>query len=168
MKELLTATLLTLSCAAFPQEVHQHSSQAKSAALSDEEIEHYRAGAGMGYAKAAELNRYPGPMHVLELAAQLDLDAEQRIAAERLMKEHKAEARAIGERLVESERELEALFRAGEVDEAGLARAVRAAAALRGEYRLSHLETHRRMRGLLTEEQIARYDRLRGNAAHKH
>jgi len=41
---------------------------AKNAALSVEQIEQYRAGAGMGYAKAAELNRYPGPMHVLELA----------------------------------------------------------------------------------------------------
>lgn len=29
----------------------------------------------MGYAKAAELNRHPGPMHVLELADQLKLAA---------------------------------------------------------------------------------------------
>jgi uncharacterized cupredoxin-like copper-binding protein/Spy/CpxP family protein refolding chaperone len=136
----------------------------KSAALSDEEIEEYRAGAGMGYAKAAELNHFPGPMHVLELARQLGLSSEQHTAVERLMKEHKADARAIGAQLVESEAEVEALFRAGQVDEAALARAVRTAAALRGEYRLSHLETHRRMRGLLTAEQVARYDSLRGHA----
>jgi uncharacterized cupredoxin-like copper-binding protein/Spy/CpxP family protein refolding chaperone len=136
----------------------------KRAALSDEEIEQYRAGAGMGYAKAAELNHFPGPMHVIELAKQLGLSAEQRAAAELLMKEHKAEARAIGAQLVESEVEVEALFRAGQVDESALARAVRTAAALRGEYRLAHLETHRRMRGLLTAEQVARYDSLRGHA----
>lgn len=51
------------------------------------------------------------------------------------------------------------------MDEAALAGAVRAAAALEGEYRLSHLETHRRMRALLTDEQVARYNRLRGYGA---
>lgn len=43
---------------------------------------------------------------------------------------------------------------------------------LEGEYRSSHLETHRRMRALLTEEQVRRYDELRGHSkaqsAHKH
>jgi hypothetical protein len=104
-------------------------------ALSADEIKQYLAGAGMGYAKSAELNHYPGPGHALELA---------------------------GARLVESERALEQLFRSGQVDEAALARAVRAAAQLNGEYRLSHLETHRRTRALLTAEQVARYDALRG------
>ena len=32
-----------------------------------------RAGRGMGLALAAELNGYPGPAHVLELADKLDL-----------------------------------------------------------------------------------------------
>ena len=131
-------------------------------ALSTSEIEQYRAGAGMGFAKAAELNHHPGPMHVLELADRLGLSAEQRAATQALMDTHKSEARSIGAELVEAERELEALFRAGNVDEAALARAVRTAAALEGEYRLSHLETHRRMRALLTPEQVGRYDELRG------
>ena len=38
-------------------------------------VQSYLSGAGMGYAKAAELNRHPGPMHVLELADQLKLAA---------------------------------------------------------------------------------------------
>jgi Spy/CpxP family protein refolding chaperone len=140
-------------------------------ALSAEEVRQYLSGAGMGYAKSAELNRFPGPMHVLELADQLKLSASQRAATKGLMDAHKAEARAIGAELVESERELEALFRSGRVDESALARAVRTAAALQGEYRLAHLETHRRMRALLTDEQIARYDELRGYSSarpHKH
>ena len=33
------------------------------------------------------------------------------------------------------------------------------------EYRLSHLETHRRMRTLLTDEQVGRYAELRGYLA---
>jgi Spy/CpxP family protein refolding chaperone len=134
-------------------------------ALSAEEVKQYLAGAGMGYAKAAELNRFPGPQHALELADKLSLTTEQRAATKRLMDAHKVEARAIGAKLVESERVLDALFRSGNVSESALADAVRKAAALQGEYRLSHLETHRRLRALLTDEQVANYDRLRGYAS---
>jgi Spy/CpxP family protein refolding chaperone len=145
---------------------------AAHAQLESDKVEQYRAGAGMGYAKAAELNHFPGPMHVLELADQLRLSDDQRAATRRLMDEHKKEARGIGAELVEAERAIESLFRKGHVDQAALARAVREAAALEGEYRLSHLETHRRMRALLTAEQVKRYDELRGYAAgqttHKH
>ncbi len=63
----------------------------------------------MGYAKSAELNRYPGPAHALELADQLGLTAEQRAETTRLMDAQRAEARAIGTNLVEAERTLEAL-----------------------------------------------------------
>jgi len=131
-------------------------------ALSAEEVKQYMAGAGMGYAKPAELNHFPGPMHVLELADQLKLTAEQRAATKKLMDAHKAEARGLGSELVAAERELDQLFSAGRVDEAVLARAVRTSAAIVGEYRLSHLETHRRMRALLSDEQVKRYDELRG------
>jgi hypothetical protein len=83
------------------------------------------------------------------------------------MDAHKADARALGGEVVAAERELDALFRSGKVDEAVLARAVRTATALEGEYRLSHLETHRRMRALLSDEQVMRYDELRGYASGK-
>jgi hypothetical protein len=71
-------------------------------ALSADEVTQYLAGAGMGYARAAELNRFPGPMHVLDLSDQLALSAEQRESARRLMERHKAEARFIGAKLVEA------------------------------------------------------------------
>ena len=52
-------------------------------ALSPEDIAALRNGAGMGMAKAAELNGYPGPAHVLALAAQLGLtkNQQQRVTA---------------------------------------------------------------------------------------
>ncbi|MGQ0509992.1 MAG: Spy/CpxP family protein refolding chaperone [Betaproteobacteria bacterium] len=131
-------------------------------ALSPEQVQQYQAGAGMGYAMPAELNRFPGPMHVLELADKLLLTPDQRAKTQALMDAHKAEARVIGAKRVESERALESLFRSGKVDEAALAKHVRDAAALEGEFRLAHLETHRRTRVLLTEEQVARYVKLRG------
>jgi len=142
-----------------------HAQPNDSKTLSAEEITQYRAGAGMGYAKAAELNHFPGPMHVLDLADKLALSAELRAATKRLMDDHKAEARQIGAKLVDAERNLEALFRSGKVEGAELAKATHEAARLRGEYRLSHLEAHLRMRALLSDEQVKRYDTLRGYEA---
>jgi Spy/CpxP family protein refolding chaperone len=133
-------------------------------ALPEADAKQYLAGAGMGYAKAAELNHYPGPMHALELAEELKLSTEQRAAARQLMDEHKAQARAIGAKFVEAERALDALFAGAQADRDALAKVVREAAAIQGEYRLSHLETHRRMRMLLSAEQVKRYDELRGYA----
>lgn len=40
-------------------------------ALSDKQIADLQAGRGMGLALSAELNGYPGPVHVLELAERL-------------------------------------------------------------------------------------------------
>lgn len=131
-------------------------------ALSADEARQYAAGAGMGYAKAAELNHYPGPMHVLELAAKLELTPEQRIATQQLMDQHKAQARSIGTKLVAAEAALDQLFIKGTVTQTTLAQHVQAIAALQGEYRLSHLETHRLMHALLTRQQIQQYDQLRG------
>jgi Spy/CpxP family protein refolding chaperone len=133
-------------------------------ALSADEARQYATGAGMGYAKAAELNHYPGPMHVLELATKLELTPEQHAATQQLMDRHKAQARAIGAKLVAAEAVLDQLFSKGDITQAALAQQVQTIAALQGEYRLSHLETHRQTQALLTRQQIARYDQLRGYA----
>src|SRR5262245_58316557 len=60
-------------------------------ALSPEEIRDLAEGRGMGLAKAAELNGYPGPSHVLELAAPLRLTAEQRAATQALFQRMQGE-----------------------------------------------------------------------------
>jgi Spy/CpxP family protein refolding chaperone len=165
MKVLAFAVLAFAAVQALAQHQPYAGQQARDLkALSAEEVKQYLSGAGMGYARPAELNRYPGPMHVLELADKLDLTPSQRASTKALMDAHKAQARALGAKRVESERVIESLFRSGEASEAALAKAVQAAAALEGEYRLSHLDTHRRMRALLTEEQVERYEKLRGYA----
>src|ERR1700687_1839976 len=114
MKMLGGAIFFTVSSAVMAQGHHQpyatHETR-EIKALSDDEAKQYLSGAGMGYAKAAELNHFPGPMHVLELADSLQLSADQRRAVKALMDEHKAQARAIGVKLVESERGLEMLVR---------------------------------------------------------
>ena len=114
MKPLLFAAMVLGASAAHAQPLK---------GLSIEEVDQYLSGAGMGFAKAAELNHFPGPMHVLELGERLGFET---------------------------------------IDRPTLAEGVRRASALQGEYRLSHLEIHRRMRALLTAEQVKRYDELRG------
>lgn len=159
---------LMLGCVATVQAQHQpYSGQQHRAikALSAEEVKQYLDGAGMEYAKAAELNRYPGPLHALQLADKIGLSAAQIAATQTLMASHKAQAREIGKRLVQAEEGLDALFRSGTATAGDLANAVHRTAQLQGEYRLSHLETHRQLRALLTDEQVARYDELRGYSA---
>jgi Spy/CpxP family protein refolding chaperone len=164
MRWALLSTILLLAAPALAQHPQSYAGhQAREIkALSSEEVKQYQSGAGMSFALAAELNRYPGPLHSLELADRLKLTGPQRTALQLLMDNHKAEARAIGARVVESERELDALFRSGTVTAGELRAKVAATGALRADYRLSHLETHRRTRELLTPEQVALYDRLRG------
>src|SRR5437588_3273005 len=66
-------------------------------ALSEQQIADLRAGRGMGLALAAELNGYPGPMHVLELAEPLGLSDQQRAKMQELFAAVKAEAVPLGE-----------------------------------------------------------------------
>src|SRR5437867_1305997 len=62
-------------------------------ALSTDEIQAYQDGQGMGFAKAAELNQYPGPKHVLELASKLRLSEQQKAEAQKIYERMHAEAR---------------------------------------------------------------------------
>lgn len=133
-------------------------------ALSPQEAAQLRDGAGMGFAKAAELNRYPGPMHALEHGAALRLTDAQRRALEELMSRHKAEARALGAQVLQLEGELDALFAtrkatAGAVD-ATLARIADVTARLRGSHLKAHLETT----AILSPAQVDRYVEVRGYA----
>lgn len=170
MKLLVASMLLSVCWIASAQHGQHYAGQQQREikALSSEDVAGYLAGAGMGYAKAAELNGYPGPMHVLELADKLDLTVEQRAAVGSLMDAHKNDARAIGAKLVQSERDLETLFRQGGVEQERLAASVEQAAKLQGQYRLSHLETHRRALALLTPQQVAAYVQLRGYGSDGH
>jgi len=60
--------------------------QVPSRSLAPEEIRGLQEGEGIGLARAAELNGYPGPAHILVAAraGKIDLYAEQREAIERI------------------------------------------------------------------------------------
>ena len=131
-------------------------------ALSDDEIKSYLAGAGAGFARAAELNSHPGPMHALELADPLALTPAQRGDLARLMALHKADARGLGAGVVRLEGELDALYAERRATRESVEAKAAEIGAAQARYRASHLTTHIETSRLLTAEQIARYDRLRG------
>jgi hypothetical protein len=142
---------------------HANESRRDINALSADEERAWLEGHGAGLARAAELNRHPGPMHVLELATQLGLSAEQARRSQVLMDRHKAQVRELGAQLVALERELDRLFAVGApVDGAEVSRLAEAIGSMGGRIRASHLRTHIEQTALLSAAQVERYDRLRG------
>lgn len=131
-------------------------------ALSPQQIEGFLNGRGMGYAKAAELNAFPGPKHVLDLAEELAL-SEAQIGETRALYEHmKTRAASLGRRLVAKEKELDAKFADGSISAASLDALVTEIGALEAQIRRVHLEAHLAQKTLLDNHQVHHYVRLRG------
>lgn len=138
-----------------------HQSRAVKA-LSDQQIADLRAGRGMGLALPAELNGYPGPLHVLENADALGLSQAQRDRTTELFAAMKAEAMPLGEQLIQQETALDRLFASKTVESASLESATSAIGATQGALRAAHLRYHLAMMDLLKPEQVQRYAELRG------
>ena len=137
-------------------------------ALSAEEIAAYEQGEGMGLALAAELNRHPGPKHVLELQQELALTDEQLAETRQVFETMQSRAIELGRGIVEAERRLDTAFAAGDLGDEALRQAVTGIAELQGQLRVAHLAAHLRMVEILTDEQVARYEELRGYAGGEH
>src|SRR5262245_27484738 len=84
-------------------------------ALSPEDIAGLLNGEGIGMAKAAELNGYPGPVHVLDLVGELGLTADQRQQIQAIFDRMSAAAKPLGAELVEREQLLDQAFAKGEI-----------------------------------------------------
>jgi hypothetical protein len=131
-------------------------------ALSAEQIADLRQGRGMGLALAAELNGYPGPVHVLELKDQLRLTVDQHQQFQQLFESMKAEAIAAGEALITSERALDRAFADGGMTPGALASLTARIGEAQGLLRAVHLKYHLTSADLLSEHQRRRYADLRG------
>lgn len=137
-------------------------------ALSEAEVSGLLSGEGMGYAMAAELNGYPGPAHVLELADELELTAEQLAETEALFSEVKASARDLGAELVSAERRLDEMFREKRADESSMQEAVAEIGQIESRLRAAHLKAHLRQSRILGEHQVDKYMKLRGYRNNEH
>jgi Spy/CpxP family protein refolding chaperone len=131
-------------------------------ALNEEQIADIKAGRGMGLALAAELNGYPGPMHVLELGERLRLTGEQRQRFQGQFEAMKAEAIAAGEVLLAREQALDEAFARGSITPEALAALTHEVGVTQAHLRAVHLKYHLTAADLLTAEQKRRYAELRG------
>ena len=161
---LLSAAGLAWAAADTPPNPYTGQEARAIKSLSAQEVAALLVGHGAGFAKAAELNGYPGPVHVLELAAPLRLDAAQLDATRHLMVEHKERASRLGAELVSSERALDALFAQKQADPAAVQTATLRVGVQQARLRAEHLSTHLTQTGLLSDEQVRRYSELRGYA----
>lgn len=131
-------------------------------ALSKQQMTDLRQGKGMSLALPAELNGYPGPAHVLELAGPLALTPAQRTKIQELFNEMQQKAKSLGEDVIAAERELDALFKEKRATPELLTAATTKAANAQGQLRRAHLQYHLAMIDLLSPEQVAKYGKLRG------
>ncbi|MCI0531877.1 MAG: periplasmic heavy metal sensor [candidate division Zixibacteria bacterium] len=174
MSPIFSTTGLALVCAsivltvsASDQNQHRHSPYAGQEAqeiksLSPKEMDEYLTGAGMGLAKAAELNHYPGPRHVIELENRLQLSTEQLTRIKAVHDKMSKRAVELGEQIVRKEEALDKLFSTRQISTVQLEALTSEIAALQGSLRATHLQAHLETAEILTRLQIERYSQLRG------
>ncbi|MBM4165411.1 MAG: hypothetical protein FJ218_00555 [Ignavibacteria bacterium] len=130
--------------------------------LSDEDIQNLKEGNGMGLAKAAELNHYPGPKHVFDIADVLKITDEQKNTIQTIFKTMSENAVRAGNKIIMKEKELDSLFASNSIDEQTLKSNTEEIGILHGELRSIHLIAHVATKKILTAEQVAKYDEARG------
>jgi hypothetical protein len=165
MKRLAMTIALTLITANSLAQSHQPYAGLQSRpvkALSEQQIADLRAGRGMTMALPAELNGYPGPLHVIELADTLALTPTQIARMQGLYDDMKRQAVALGERLIVQETELDRQFAGRTVTAATLVEATAAIGKMQGELRATHLRYHLLTVEILTGDQLQRYAAARG------
>lgn len=165
MKSRVAVSAVAVVCvigAAFAQAPYAGMQSRSIKALSDQQISDLQAGRGMGLALAAELNGYPGPSHLLELADKIGLSDKQRNGARGMFEAMKAETIPIGERLIAQEAALDKLFADHSITPEKLSAATAEIGATQAELRAAHLRYHLSTVAMLEPSQIQQYSALRG------
>lgn len=164
MKTMLAAIigLCLFAPAAFAQSPYAGMQERPIKALSERQIADLKAGRGMGLALPAELNGYPGPLHVLELADQLGLTADQKARIQRLFDAMKAEAVPLGAKLLDQEATLDQQFASHSITPATLKSETAQSGVTQAEPRNTHLKYHLQTAQILTPDQMQRCAMLRG------
>src|SRR5215472_13669638 len=166
MRSLVVAIVLSfVASVAFAQSPYAGMQNRPIKALSEQQIADLKAGRGMGLALPAELNGYPGPVHVLELADRLGLSAEQRARVQSLFDAMKAEAVPLGEKLLGQETALDRLFASHAITAENLKTVTADIGVTQAALRDTHLKYHLATAQILSAEQMHRYAMLRGYGA---
>ena len=169
MKIVYAVLILTLMpFSSFSASKHSHKSkyvgQEKRGikSLSESDIEELKNGRGWGLAKAAELNGVPGPIHLLEMKEEIELSPEQIQRIEDVYHKMKRQAIPLGLELIELERKLNNHFANRTITEKLLNELLEKIARAYKKLRYTHLAAHLETPTIVTPEQIALYNKLRG------
>ena len=130
--------------------------------LSESDVEELKNGRGWGLAKAAELNGVPGPIHLLEMKEEIKLSPKQIRRIEAVYQRMKRQAIPLGLELIELERKLNNYFANGTITEKLLNELLGEIAHVYKELRYTHLAAHLETPKIVTTQQIALYNKLRG------
>ena len=130
--------------------------------LSESDIEELENGKGWGFAKAAELNGVPGPIHLLEMKKEIRLSSEQIQKIEDIYQKMKKQAITLGLELIELERRLNNHFANRTITDNLLHKLLGEIVQVRKKLRYAHLSAHLKTPDILTFEQITLYNQLRG------
>lgn len=161
-----TDTNTSLSLSKYTDEVKR---EIKS--LSSVDIESLNEGTGDafgGLAILAELNGYPGPRHILDLANQLRLTEKQKENITMIYNNMKTEAIGVGKNIIQIESITNEKFENKSITDNDLKELILSSAQLYGKLRYLHLSTHLNMIEILTKEQVELYKNLRGYSQAHH
>lgn len=159
---LLLALPLATSLAHAEVSAYAGQEQRAIKALSPAEVSGYLAGHGMGLARPAELNGYPGPRHALDLATELHLTPGQNAELTRVFDAMHTAAVPLGETLVQKETALDRLFAGRTATVDSVRTLTLEIGRLEARLRAVHLEAHLATAKILTTDQIGLYQHLRG------
>lgn len=163
---LLILCICTASWTTFAQEQAEPKKESVPRFLNPKEIKGLQAGDAMDMTKIAEINGYPDPDRVLRYAGDMNLSGEQAAKIMVMRKGLRAKLRKTGEEILAAEYELEQLFSksSAKIERDELVRWISEIASLRAKLRLDHLYARVEMRNILTNEQIAIYNKIQGYA----
>ncbi|MDQ5860056.1 MAG: hypothetical protein M3278_03695 [Thermoproteota archaeon] len=133
--------------------------------LSDNDVQSLQNGTGEafgGIAKLAELNGYPGPRHVLDIAQELQLTDRQRMEIELIYQNMSNNAKSIGSAIIAIEQDMDEAFANKTITEENLIALLDKSANLYGQLRFVHLSAHLDTAQIMTTEQIQMYNEMRG------
>jgi hypothetical protein len=133
--------------------------------LSDNDVQSLQNGTGEafgGLAKLAELNGYPGPRHILDMASELQLTDKQRIEIELIYQNMSNIAKSIGAAIIDIEQDMDGAFANNTITEENLKLMLDRSADLYGQLRFVHLSAHLDTVQMLSIEQVQMYNKIRG------
>jgi Spy/CpxP family protein refolding chaperone len=129
--------------------------------LTYEEYMNYKMGKDPGMAKAADMNNYPGPMHVLNWEKELKLSVNQKSQIQSIYDIMKKKTAEMGDLIFKEEKKLNDLFASGKANEGSIIYYSNKIGLLQGELRNTYLQAHLKTQQMLTIDQVKKYRKLR-------